>query len=91
VYVGIRGSRVDGKSVATVEKMLTIPALVRIKNIDIEHVLYVIYEIIGIMMIFVKLFIIIARPFVPENLKLKMVWIGQTMIYYDLLSFSGLI
>jgi hypothetical protein len=42
-------------------------------------------------MIIIKLFIIFVRPFVPEYMKLKMVWIGQVIIYYDLISFTGLI
>lgn len=42
-------------------------------------------------MILIKLFIIIARPFMPEYAKLKIVWIAQTIIYYDLLSYTGLI
>lgn len=44
----------------------------------------------NVIFIFAKMFIIFIRPFLPDYSRLRTVWIGGTVIYYELLCYTGL-
>ena len=91
VWIALEGKSEDGTTVKQASREVLIPAQFVLRRIDWEYVAYMSFEIMGIILIFVKLFVVLVRPFLPEYTKLKMIWIGQAIIYYDLLSYTGLI
>jgi len=55
-----------------------------------KKIMFIIFQIANIIFFIVRYFFTFFRPFMKPHLKLKTAWIGQTIIYFHLLSFSGL-
>lgn len=53
--------------------------------------MYIIFSISKILVNIIIVYITFARPFMPEWTKLRAIWVGQSVIYYQLLVYSGLV
>lgn len=58
---------------------------------DWREIMRIIFNITKIIFNLTMVGIVFLRPFMPEWAKLRAIWIGQTVIYYQLLVYSGLI
>jgi len=58
---------------------------------DWKQIMFFIFSITKIIMNIVIVFITFARPFMPEWRRLRAAWVGQTVIYYQLMVYSGLL
>ena len=83
---GKNGSRKIGSSA---EEAVSVPSQY-VSEFDWNNFMYTFFEVTGIIFILVKLFVVLVRPFLHSYNKLKLIWIGQTVIYYDLLCYTGL-
>lgn len=57
---------------------------------DWENFTYILFSIIKILIIFAMIAMVFVRPFFPEYQKLRFIWIGQTIFFYQLLIYSPL-
>jgi hypothetical protein len=62
-----------------------------VTSIDSKNLMYIIFSISKIIMNLAIIAMVIIRPFIPEWARLRAIWVGQTVIYYQLLVYSGLI
>ena len=58
---------------------------------DWKDIMYVVFSISKIIMNLAIIYVCVVKPFLPEWTKLRAIWIGQTVIYYQLLVYSGLL
>jgi hypothetical protein len=61
-----------------------------ITSTDLRSLSCTVFSILKILLNLIILYVVFARPFVQEKYKLRLIWIGQTIIYYQLMIYSGL-
>lgn len=88
--LAIKGEAYDGTTAALSGDPVEFNAMYVVKT-DWKQIMYVIFSIAKIFMNIVIVYITFARPFMPEWSRLRAIWVGQTVIYYQLLVYSGLI
>jgi hypothetical protein len=49
-----------------------------------------VFSILKILINLLILYVVFYRPFSHENYKLRLIWIGQSVIYWQLMVYSGL-
>lgn len=90
----IKGSAYDGTTAAIgingAGEVFRMNANYVVKT-DWKNLMYIIFSIIKIFVNIVIVYITFARPFMPEWARLRAIWVGQTVIYYQLLVYSGLV
>lgn len=68
---------------------MDIPASLLVE-FDWKQFMFILFSITNIIFNIVKLFVTFFRPFMSKYVKLKMIWVGQTVLYYQLLTYTGL-
>lgn len=81
-YYGNSKQSIDGDKITYPTQYVT--------TFDWKNFMFHFFEVVNVIFILAKLFIIIVRPFLPEYSKLRMIWIGGTVIFYELLCYTGL-
>ena len=61
-----------------------------VTSFDWKSFMFHFFEVVNLIFILAKLFVIVCRPFLPEYSKLRTIWIGGTVIFYELLCYTGL-
>lgn len=90
VYVTVRGEGFDGTTVESGGDPTSLPS-VFVTTIDWKNIMYVIFSISKIIMNLAIIYITIFRPFMPIYARMRAAWVAQTIIYYQLLIYSGLL
>jgi len=81
-YYGVSSPSIDGHKKTYPTQYVT--------TFDWKNFMFHFFEVVNVIFILAKLFVIIVRPFLPEYSKLRMIWIGGTVIFYELLCYTGL-
>jgi len=85
------GSDINGvtKGPNAASEKIHIPAQYVIGT-DVKNIMYIIFQIANIIFFVARYGITFLRPFMSVHNKLKTAWVGQTVIYFQLLCFTGL-
>ena len=93
VAVGVSGASFKGKTLPNLSEKSTdskkLPAQY-VSTFDWKSFMYHFFEIVNVIFILTKIFVIFVRPFLPDYSRLRTIWIGGTLIYYELLCYTGL-